>query len=67
MVPGGAEAYEEIKEKKKKGGHQAPLRPLICFMMQTPVLFYIGCPVTVAPTHKSSICNTSRCKGIERI
>lgn len=49
------------------GSPPSPLGPLICFTMQTPVLFHIGCPVTVAPRNKSSICNTSRCKGIERI
>lgn len=49
------------------GSPPSPLRPLICFMMQTPVLFHIGCPGTVAPRNKSGICNTSRCKGIEKI
>lgn len=57
------------KPEKRNGGGRppSPPRPLICFMMQTPVLFHIGSSVTVAPRNKSSICNTSRCKGNGKI
>jgi hypothetical protein len=46
MVPVGAEVDICKKKRGKKWRPPSPERPLICFMMQTPVLFYIDCLVT---------------------
>lgn len=68
LSPGWSRSVWKKSEKKMVVGRPpSPLRPLICFMMQTRVLFHIGCSVTVAPRNKSSIGNTSRCKGIGKI